>query len=287
MIGYRSFWCCKSEWRWHHGAVIPLTLPHAIQPMSGLDAGKLAIKHRAPFVRWTEAFDQLQESEWWHLIKDQPEAMESLSGNTRSKVRRGAKRFHAGPADRDSILFEGYRVYSAAFARYETFEEVLSEKQFREAVANLPPGTEFWAVRDKDSGLMVAFSENVVREGACFYNSIWLRPDCLKGYASYLLFHEMNKYYLNERGMRYVSDGARGISHDTKVHEFLEQKFGFRKAYSRLRVVYFPGVELLVKVLYPFKGWFKGRSSSLLQKVAIVLEQERIRRSFGTIGEKH
>ena len=286
MIGYKYFRYKKIDWRLHHGALVPLAMPHVKKSLQIADARRLLVKHRALFVRWEDLFDQLSTAEWWHVIKDELEDFDSLSKNTRSKVRRGAKGFVVGATGRNSILVEGYEVYRSAFDRYQTFEDRLSEQAFQQAVADLPGETEFWAVWEQESGHMVAFSENLVRDNACFFNTIWFEPNALRVYAGYLLIHEMNKHYLNERGLRYVSDGARNINHQTAVHEFLEQKFKFRRAYARLRVVYFPGVGILVKLLYPFRTLFSVRSASLLQKIAVVLEQERIRRACLEPGEQ-
>ena len=89
----------------------------------------------------------------------------------------------------------------------------------------------------------------------------------------------MNKHYLNDRRFRYVSDGARSISHQTNVHQFLQEKFGFRRAYALLRVAYAPGIGLAVVLLYPFRHWIDKSTFGFLQKMAVVLEQERIRRA--------
>lgn len=286
MIGYRYFRTARGDWRHHHGALVPLGMPHVEKDLPVADARRMLIKHRALFIRWEDRFDHLNTGEWWHVIKDELEDFDTLSRNTRSKVRRGIKRYEALPASREEILAQGYAVYRSAFDRYETFEEMFSEQAFRQAIAELPEETEFWAVRELESGQMVSFSENLVRDEACFYNTMWFQPDALRGYAGYLLIHEMNKHYLNNRGLRYVSDGARNISHQTNVHEFLEQKFKFRRAYARLRVVYLPGMGLLIRLLYPFRDIFKGRSSSLLQKIAVALEQERIHRACTATGAK-
>jgi hypothetical protein len=261
-------------------------MPHVNKALQLADARMIVIKHRALFIRWEDGFDLLSTGEWWHVIKDKRENFDALSRNTRSKVRRGAKLFEPKLTGREEILSEGYEVYRSAFDRYQTFEEMLSEQAFEQAITDLPAETEFWAVRKQGNGQMVAFSENLVRDSACFYNTMWFQPDALQGYAGYLLIHEMNKHYLNERGLHYVSDGARNISHQTNVHEFLEQKFKFRRAYARLRVVYFPGMGILVKLLYPFRKMFNHRSAPLLQKIAVVLEQERIRLAYSSTGEK-
>jgi len=279
MIGYRYIRTPQNDWRLHHGALIPLNMPHSISVPSFLETLKLLVRYRALFIRWEDNFDELSDGEWWHIIKTEVENLDVLSKKTRYGVRCGQNRFVATHSTREEICDEGFDVYIAAFDRYETFEAVLSPAKFHEAINAMPAETEFWAVRDKKNNQMVAFSENIVRDDACFYNSIWFESNALKSYAGYLLFFEMNKYYLNDRGFRYVSDGARSISHQTNIHEFLQRKFGYRKVYSSLRMRYFPGVKIAIYIFYPFRRWFENRSFGFFQKIAVLLKQESIRRS--------
>ncbi len=285
MIGYRYFITKGFGWRRHHGAaLIPVEMPHVPNPFALWRLRLMVMTKLALFARWDEDFDKFDDGEWWHIVKNDTENIDCLSGNTRNKIRRGAKRFTARTADREEILAHGYQVYQEAFKRYDTFERIFSEAEFRQAVAELPDDTEFWVVEEKEGGRMVGFSENLVRNDACFYVTIWFCPLALGKYAGYLLIHEMNKHYLNERKLRYVSDGAKSISHQTGIHDFLVQKFHFRRAYSLLRLVYFPGFGLLVGLLFPFRRILSKRSSSFLRKISILLEQERIRRSCLTGG---
>lgn len=283
MIGYQFFEIGGFAWRKHHGALVPMSMPHVSISNRGKGIRWLLVQHRAFLARWEEDFDQAGSGDWWHVIKSDQEDLSALSKKTRNQVRRGAKEgFQAGLACRKEIRSEGYSVYRASFERYKTFEDMYSKEAFEQAIALLPGQTEFWSVREEGSGRMVAFSENLVRDNACFYVTMWFRPEALKRYAGYLLIHEMNKHYLNERRLRYVSDGARSISHQTNIHEFLERKFDFRRGYARLRVVYAPGVGLAVWLLFPFRKWFNGPSAPLLQKISVLLEQERIRRACKT-----
>jgi hypothetical protein len=184
---------------------------------------------------------------------------------------------------REDVLEHGYDVYTAAYARYKTFERQLTKRDFKSAVSALPKKTEFWSVVDRSSGRWVGFCENLLLDDACFYSTIWFDPAGLRNYASYILIHEMNKYYLNDLSVKYVSDGARSISHSTEIHEFLQDKFLFRKAYARLRVVYAPGVYPLVCILYRLRRVFLGSKIGAFQKLAVLLEQERIRRSCANV----
>lgn len=286
MIGYRSHWGLGFRWRTHHGAIIPLTPPHALSDIHRVHAIKYTVKKRALLIRWDEGFDREKASEWWYVVKDSKEPLEDLKPKVRTKIRKGFKFFTGQLVEKDVIKKEGYDVYRASFNRYEKLEKILSEAEFLKAIDGLPKETEFWGFRELSTGRLVAFSENYLQEGCCTYVTTWFRPEFLKassGYLGYYVFYLMNQHYLFNVNMKYISDGARSISHPTNIHDFLIDNFGFRRAYARLRVAYAPGIGLAVALLYPFRRWIEKSKLSLLQKIAILLEQERIRRACSNV----
>jgi hypothetical protein len=241
---------------------------------------KICVFNKAILVRWEEDFDRTEASEWWHIIRNRVLDLDELSKNTRRKVRRGQERFTTGPIDRRVILDEGYGVYQRAYERYTTFELMFTEAEFKSGIQELPPYTEFWGVRDRLDKRLVGFSENIVRDDACFFNTVWFEPAALKLFAAYAFYFEMSNYYLETRKVLYVSNGARNISHNTAAHEFLERNFGFRKAYAALRVMYFPGLHWIINLLYPLRRRIFPLNNIFLRKITVLLEMERIRRTF-------
>lgn len=283
MIGYEYFKDGSFFWRKHFRSLIPLSMPHIDPALSMLDAKKLLKENRALFIRWDTFFDNLVETNWWHVIKDEKEDITKLKKKARNQVRRGNKEFEIRLSKRD-IIKNAYSIYRIAFETYNTIETSLTRNEFQKSINNLPKETEFWGVFDKSTDKLVGFSENLVIDNACFYMSIWILPEAMRRYASYTLFHEMNKYYLNDCQLRYVSDGARSISHDTNVHDFLQSKFGFRKAYSKLNVVYSDRFGFLIFMTYPFRRIINILPGTFFQKVSILLFQEEIRRSCESKG---
>jgi len=282
MIGYEFLKSDKIFWRKHFRALIPLSMPNVVFRLTEIEAKKLLKINRSLFIRWDTHFDNLVETSWWHIIKDEKEDITKLNKKARNQIRRGDKNFEIRVVKRDYIIECAYLAYRVTFETYNTIERYLIESEFQVAVKNLPKETEFWGVFDRKTEGLVGFSENLVRDEACFYMSIWVLPEAMKRYASYILFHEMNKYYLNDCQLRYVSDGARSISHATKVHDFLQSKFGFRKAYSKLNVVYSDTFGILISIAYPFRRLLKRLPGKLFQKASILLFQEEIRRSCET-----
>ena len=278
MIGVKFIIADNFLWRHHFKTLLPLTPPFIEPKIDCRKAKKLIKKNKAYFIRWESNFDNGKPSNWWHIIKDSSEDLMALSRNTRNQIRRGSKHFNVHLCDQDFIAQNTYSIYRDTFNSYSTFEKILSEEEFKDQIINLPSFTEFWVIKNIESHEIVGFSENIVLDDSCFYNTIWILPGARKKYAGYLLFHIMNKYYLNEKGLKYVSDGTRSISHHTNIHEFLQSKFGFRKAYCELNVVYSWNIWLLVILMYPFKNLIN--KLSFLNKASVLLKQEKIRRSF-------
>lgn len=276
MIGYDTFSCAGLRWRRVHGAVIPHEMPHVGVDVSSEEARKVRAQSSSLLVRWNNGFDLPDATDWWYVIKDSDPELSRLSKKVRYQVRQGLKAFSVRRCERAVILDAGYPVYVAAFERYETFEPVYTRAQFESAIRSMPDEIEFWGVFEIEGGQLCAFAENIVDSGACFYSTMWFTSPSLKRFAAYALVQTMNEEYLGSRKLAYVSDGARNLSHQTNVHQFLQEKFGFRRAYSRLGVVYSPLVGFLVALLYPLRTMLG--SWGPMSRLQVLLEQERIRR---------
>jgi hypothetical protein len=281
MIGYQWFVHENLPWRFHHGAVIPLFMPHVNVHFSEKELEALRQKSAAFFIRFDTNFDHPKKSEWWHVIKDSEFTLESYSSNTRSKIRRGLKSLISVKLSREDVISEGYQVYRSAYDRYVTFEQMCSKPQFEIAVKLMPPETEFMGVRCRESWELLAFSENIVRDNACLFNTIWFNPKGLKRYSSYVLIYDMCRYYLGDMKFRYVSDGSRNLSHATNIHQFLEGTFLFRKSYSTMQLVYAPSVRFALSCLYPLRSLFRFEGSNFVKKIRLLLRQHEIFESQG------
>lgn len=283
MIGYDYSINKGVVWRDNQGGLLPLSPPFLLPNLSKSQAKEIMKSSGALFLRWEAAFDARSTGAWWHVIKDSPDDLNQLAKKTRYIIRKAAKAYTSKIVDVGEILAHGYDVYSEAYSRYDTHEPMFGLDEFCRAVGDLPKQTEFWALYETENNKMVGFSENYIEAETCFYVSMWLTPDALKQSASYLLFYDMEKYYLNDMGFRYVSDGARSLSHDTNIHDFLISKFNFRRAYSELNVVYVPWLALLVYLFYPFRNTIGKIPLSAFKKASVLLKQEEASRGGGDI----
>ena len=279
MIGCEFFNINNFSWRSLHHGIIPLTLPHISPKITKKQAYRILKDKGAYFLRWDRNFDKSDCRDWWHIIKDIPEELASYERKTRSLIRKGERLNTVKPCEASYILEYGYSVYRTASLGYDTFDKCLSEEEFRVEISNLPTETEFWGVFEKKNGQLVGFSENLVMDDACFYSTMWLIPKARKTVASFILFHTMNKHYLNDRKLKYVTAGSRNISHKTNIQEFLQTRFMFRKAYSELNVIYARGIYPFIAMIFFSHAVFKNSSIPFFRKISIFLDQEKIRRA--------
>ena len=265
------------NWYLYYGALIPKVPPHYEITLTKKEQKELLKISRALFLRYTNEWDR-DGGEFWYIIKDKYEKLEDYNSNNRRKIRKGLKNCIVKKVNIETISNYGYEVYITAMNKYKTTLNIVSEEEFKKNKVS-SKNYDFWAVYNKDN-IMIAYSSNKVEDNSCNYMEIKFHPDYLRFYSSYAIFSEMNRYYINEKKLLYVNDGARSISHETNIQQYLEDKFDFRKAYCKLNVIYRWDIGLAVKILYPFRGVFNFKNSSLLQKISVILKQEEIRRSF-------
>ncbi|MFW6019855.1 MAG: hypothetical protein ACOCPM_04670 [Bacteroidales bacterium] len=267
-------------WKKYQGALIPENPPHVPIDISKKEQRELLEKSGAWFLRWPSEWDTDKSTAWWYVIKDNFEGMEELSKNTRSKVRRALKRQKVELTTAKEIAQEGYDVYQQAFRNYDTFLKPMSRKEFSDYVLSLDPDYwEFFACRNLENGALTAYSQNLVMDNAAEYKIIKLHPDYLKDYPSYALIYTMNEFYLQQRKLKYVNDGARSISHQTNIQQFLMDKFKFRKAFTCLNLTYRKPLKLVVNLLMPFRSLIRKINALPFQKLSILLTQEELYRN--------
>jgi len=277
MIGYDYSKFGNTFWRENQKVLMPLSSLKTLI-VEEEEVGRILFNSQCFLARWESDFDSKSISEWWHVIKDTPEDISALAKKVRYEIRRAQKKYYVKQCSKEYILKHGYAVYKDAYKRYDTHEIMFESDEFNSAIERLPTCTEFVGVFSLDDTL-VGFSENFISDNTCFYLTMWLSPEHMKFSSSYLLFHEMNVMYLNERNFHYVSDGSRSLSHSTNIHNFLMSKFAFRKAYCKLNVSYIRKVAVFISLVYPLRNVINKFEFPLANKVSILLKQEEIRRS--------
>jgi len=261
----------KNNWRKYNGAIIPLLPPHIEVQESKNEIQQLIEDANVFFARWISDFDCKKDSDFWYIIHDTPMIMKDYSKNTRNQIRKGIKNFKINIIDRSIVEEGGYNIYTRSFQASNTLFKMNSKEVF---LKDLAGEWEFWGVYFEDT--LIGYSQNKVTIDHCDYSTIKIDPYYRRRYPSYALFFKMNQYYLNEKKLTYVTDGARSLVHQSNIQDFLINKFKFRKAFCCLHVLYPPKIKILIDMLYPLRNIFCKINLSLFQKIGIVLKQEEI-----------
>lgn len=230
--------------------------PHLEQQLQ-TDEYRSLLKEGGYFVRNTYDFDCEKETSFWSIIKDHFGGLEELSGNTRKKVRRSLEHFEFKFVDLKLIRKEGYPILKATYEDYAVSDRTMNARTFN-AFLDLCEqyNYECWGVFDRDNNTLVGFCLNHVWPDSCEYGVVGILPKYKRKsttYPYYGLYYSMNQYYLQEKGLLYVTDGTRSITEHSNIQPFLEEKFHFRKAYCHLKVYYNWWMRIAVKLLYPFR----------------------------------
>ena len=210
---------------------------------------------KAVLVRTTRGFLD-SPKEWYCIISDKYVDMEEMSGNVRSKIKRGLKNCLIKEINMKIMKQEGWSVFSSAFKRYKNTRLTMTEAQFHKDIIidGFDDIIHYWGVFEKESGKLIGYVQNFL------YNKIEVKcgdirfhPDYLRLYSSYALFYEMSRYYLVKNKFSFVNNGFRNLLHETNMQDFLVDRLHFRKQAVGLRVYYRPLIKCLLSLAYPFR----------------------------------
>lgn len=219
------------------------------------------------FLTNTYDFDCSDETSFWWVIKDKFGGMEELSSKMRNQVKKSLKTYDVIKVPKEEILRIGLEIGNRALEGYTVKERQLYSQQELDNYINSRDNREFWAVYTKESHIPVAYAVNTIENGECVgYNRMKCDPAFQHNstYPYYGLIYEMNRYYLQERGMKYVNDGRRSLSEHSNIQPFLIDKFHFRRAYCRLQIEYKWYFKIAIRILCLFKGLIKPHSLKVL-----------------------
>lgn len=232
---------------------------------------------RGYLLRNVYSWDCGHETSFWYVIKDSFVGMEELSSKMRNQVKKSLKTYDVYRVPASEMLRVGFPIFQAAVESYRVKASPITMESFRNRIqqSEITGNVDFWCVYEKKTHKVVALAINTLHKDCCEYNTMKADPAYLRNstYPYYGLIYEMNRYYLQELCLKYVSDGARSITEHSGIQPFLIEKFHFRKAYCQLQIVYQWWMKIAVNILFPF------RKLVPVQSVKAILNMEAMRRN--------
>lgn len=221
-------------------------------------------------------FDCKEETNFWYIIKDRY-SEDEYSKKVRKYIQKANAKFEIRIISRERMLSQGFDVYDKAHDHYKVDDGFrLSRAGFVSEIDSMADGRfEFWGCIDKETDILQAYSICDVHDGMCWFKYSRANPEFLpKYYPMYGLYDARHKHYLIDQGLKYVMTSARSITQHSEIQPFLIEKFGFRKAYCRLRIYYKPWLNVLIKCAYPF------RESIPIRSIKNLLAFEHLNRGY-------
>lgn len=266
-------------WRFYQKALVPASLKPAPVELNREQAHELLNKSGALFLRY---FTQKSESptDFWYTACPEYD-FKNVPGKLRTQIRRAYKDCRIERVDPAWLSDNGYACFTAAFSRYK-YTQPGSRAQFDQMCRGAAGGPfDFWAVFVGEE--LAGFAKCVVGDDYAASIVIKLDPRFLYLNVGSALQDTMLSAYVAQQHKPF-SIGFRSIVHDTNIHDFL-LKFGYRRVYCDLKLVYRPAVNAFVNLLYPFRTILdRASESGLAGKIRTLLAQEEIHRSFRHVG---
>lgn len=243
-------------WKYYNYAAIPENSPCEDPDVSVIESGEIWSLDGSPLLaRWTTDFDKIDAGSWWYVIKDTPLDVSKLKAKKRYEINRGMKNFDVRPIDAKKYKEQIYDIQVAAFAVYPNKYRPTVDKEKVFSTIELWGSLVVLGAFIKDGEELKGYAVLSQKdEKYVEFSALKVFPEAEKNginaaLCAGALFHFES--FLEGGGI--ICDGARSVSHETKFQDYLEDKFGFRKAYCKLHIAYSPNIKPIVKILYPFR----------------------------------
>lgn len=272
------------EWRYYNRALFPKIAPHEEIDESIIEFNKIwkiNWKEKPLLIKWTTNFDCSDKTEWWYCIKDTPFNLEELKAKRRYEITKAIKNFEIKIINPENYSEEIYIVLREALKGYplKYRPKIIKDKVIRK-INEWKEYSVFGAFNSdkKLCGYAIIDEKDKFIEFKVLKTiPIYERKGVNAGIIYYIL--EYYKEKLSE-GI-YICNGERNISYETNFPEYLEKYFKFRKAYCRLNLKYRKSIEIVLRILFPFRNLIKKLDRNILfHRVNSILYLEEIRRSF-------
>lgn len=270
-------------WRYYNHAIIPTVAPHEEPDLQPIKDGSIwsitsGNGNKPLFARYTTDFDCGIDTGYWYIVKDAPFIMDEIDKKYQKAIQRALKRCEVRRIDAVAEFEDIYEVYEAAVNNYQNIDNRVSKENFREGVKR--DGLDYWGAYDIATGKMAGWM-------SCQNNGDWTEtisakyhPELQSLRPSDAIHYAILTHYLNELGQKFICSGSRSLNHKTNVQDYKIKNWHFRKAFCKLHLVYRKDINIILKILYPFRNLLmKIDNITAIHQINSVLLMESIARS--------
>lgn len=275
-------------WFLYQGALLPSFPPHQIPNLPKEEILLMLRKHKGYFCRWTTDFDCKKKTEWWYCIKDEEINLSLLTSKCRYRINHGLKNYNILRIS-DIALLNNYvdRMYFLEQEKIATYPKKYRPKpdfqKFKSLLEeSLMSDADLWIAISDAREEVDAFSITNTQDDVAYLSLLRVAPWAMNTDVNAAMVYTICNHYIVKEKKKYICDGERNIRHETNFQEYLIKNLGFRYAYCKLHIVYNPIINLIVKIMFPFKSIIRylGNYNKLFYNISCVLKQEEIAKTF-------
>lgn len=276
-------------WKYYNHAAIPSTAPHEVPDLSPLTDGSIwNIEGRKPLlVRYTTDWDSKNHTNWWYVIKDSPFDISLLKTKRRYEITKAKRFFDVREIDPIEYVESLMKVHEKALMAYPAkyrpmFDKDLFKLDLMKWHEQVEKKTlKIYGAFFKETGKLCGYSCLILEKKYCDFAIQKTIPAFEKYNVNAALVNGILESFKDMFvGGYYICDGSRSIYHETHFQDYLEKYFGFRKAYCKLKIIYFPFLKKIVSFLYAFRSLIYkfGQYNGLFHQLSAILKMEEISR---------
>ena len=228
---------------------------------------------------WTTDYDCGEDTGWYHVIREAPFDLNTMTGHYRQQIRRALRLCSVKKIKPAEYADELYKLYADELRnRYGKHANPGTLENYRRGCRSVESRNDIahWAGFSKE-GLLIGFLAITIKDDHIDISSAFFWEEYQRLRVSEALYATVLDYYLNHEGKKYADVGSRNLNHKTTAHEYRIQHFQFRKAFCRLHLIYNPKIRPFVKILHLFRPILRRLDHiHLVHEINAVLAMEDI-----------
>lgn len=251
------------EWKYYNHAVIPSVAPHREPDLACIkDKSIWKVGGGIPFLaRWTTNYDCGYETSWWYVVKDTQFDIATLKAKRRYEINKGKKNFEVKRIKPSKYVEELFYVQICAFESWpEKYRPIIHKEDFKKDVSKWNDDIVYGGF-DRETNELCGFAYLKEWPIHLEFRVLRVNPKVERDGINAAIVNGILEDNNERLGTEfYICDGERLIRHETAFQDYLEKYFGFRKVYCKLNILYRFPLNIMVKILFPFRNKINSES---------------------------
>ena len=239
-VGFRGHRSASAHW-YVAGPRFLMSLPsHSEVSVDKAELADIFRKTRVAGIRYISAPGEGGRASYQIVASGSEYSLAKLSGNTRSKTRRGLKRNEIRPVTGAEVAEHGHKAVTQTLERQgRSSDEAVAAWRRLLAAADAEPAAEIWGAWHE--GELAAYLLMLHIDDVCEFYQARSRNDLLQHYPNNALIHTLTEEILVKRAVREITFGIESAE-DVSALDTFKFSMGYTRKLIHQKVVFHPAL---------------------------------------------